>query len=203
MWLAFDRLWGSPAVVEMRNVFISNVRLLAQFAREPVSKDMKLAIERSYSLREAVNKNFDSIRNLADGVLLEFGPSRQEDLALRSRILQWQPQLRPLFLTRIALWKYRLQLPGFELPPTVRVAQQEFDEESANLLDRMADRMESKDLLQQGDLQESFTRLERTIGNCRPEPSSAILHELKTFLLLLRKTETLETSLNRSTEFEA
>jgi multidrug resistance protein MdtO len=202
MWLAFDRLWGSPAVLEMKKVFISNVRLLAQFAREPVSKDMKLAIERSYSLRETIDNNFDSIRNLADGVLLEFGRSREEDLALRSRILQWQPQLRTAFLTRIGLWKYRLQLPGFELPPTVGVAQQEFDEESANLLDRMADRMESEDSLQQGDLQESFTRLERTIENCRPEPSSAIFHELETFLLLLRKTETLETSLNRSIELE-
>jgi len=79
------------------------------------------------------------------------------------------------------------------------VAQQEFDKESANLLDRM----ESKDSLQQGDLQESFTRLERTIESCHPEPSSAISHELKTFLLLLPKTETLETSLNRSIELEA
>jgi multidrug resistance protein MdtO len=202
MWLAFDRLWGSPAVLEMKKVFISNVRLLAQYAREPVSKDMKLAIERSYSLRETINKNFDSIRNLADGVLLEFGPSRQEDLALRSRIVQWQPQLRTLFLTRIALWKYRFQLPGFQLPPTVTVAQQEFDEEAANLLDRTADRMENKHSMRQGGLEESFTRLERAIENCRPEPSSAILHELKTFLLLSGKTETLETSLNHSIELE-
>ena len=153
----------------------------------------ELAIERSYSLRETIKKNFDSIRNLADGVLLEFRPSRQEDLALRSRIVQWQPQLRTLFLTRIALWKYRFQLPGFQLPPTVRVAQQEFDEESANLLDRMADRMENKHSMRQGGLEESFTRLEQAIEICRPEPSSAILPELKTFLLLLGKTETLET----------
>jgi multidrug resistance protein MdtO len=153
---------------------------------------MKLAIERSYSLRETINKNFDSIRNLGDSVLLEFGPSRQEDLALRSRILEWQPQLRALFLTRIALWKYRLQLPGFQLPPTLRAAQKEFDEESANLLDRIADRMENKGSVQQGDLEESFTRLERAIENCRPEPSSVILNELKTFLLLLRKAESLE-----------
>ncbi|HWO37202.1 MAG TPA: FUSC family protein [Candidatus Acidoferrum sp.] len=202
MWLAFDRLGSSPAVLEMKKVFISNVRLLAQFAREPVSKDMKLAIERSYSLREAINKNFDSVRNLADGVLLEFGPSRQEDLALRGRILQWQPRLRALFLTRIALWKYRVQLPGFQLPPTVRVAQQEFDEESANLLDRMADRMEKKDSVQQGDLEEPFIRLERAIEKSRPEPSSEDLDEVNTFLLLLRKTEGLETSLNRSIEVE-
>jgi multidrug resistance protein MdtO len=202
MWLAFDRLWGSPAVFEMKKVFISNVRLLAQFAREPVSKDMKLAIKRSYSLREAINKNFDGVRAFADSVLLEFGPSRQQDLAWRSRFVQWQPQLRTLLLLRIALWKYRAQLPSFELPAAVLLAQQEFDNRSADLLDHMADRLENKDSVQQVDLEESFTRLERAIESCRPEPSSAILHELETFLLLLRKTESLETSLNRSIELE-
>jgi hypothetical protein len=48
-------------------------------------------------------------------------------LALRDRIRRWQPRLRLLFLTRIALLKYRLQLPGFELPEPVRLAQEEFD----------------------------------------------------------------------------
>jgi hypothetical protein len=32
--------------------------------------------------------------SLADGVLFEFGPSRQQDLALRDQIRRWQPQLR-------------------------------------------------------------------------------------------------------------
>ena len=32
MWLVFDQLWGAPAAVEMRKTFISNLRLLAQFA---------------------------------------------------------------------------------------------------------------------------------------------------------------------------
>jgi hypothetical protein len=32
------------------------------------------------------------------------------------------------FVTRIALLKYRLQIPGFELPKAVRLAQQEFDD---------------------------------------------------------------------------
>jgi len=49
-----------------------------------------LAIERSYSLRETINTNFDKVRSLADGVLFEFGPSRQQDLASRSQIREWQ-----------------------------------------------------------------------------------------------------------------
>ena len=35
MWLIFDQLWSAPASVEMRKVFVSTLRLLAQLAREP------------------------------------------------------------------------------------------------------------------------------------------------------------------------
>jgi len=81
---------------------------------------------------------------LADGVLFEFGPSRQQDLTLRDRIRRWQPHLRTLFPDRVALLKYRLRLSGFDLPEPVELAQQEFDEELAKVLDGMADRMAGK-----------------------------------------------------------
>src|SRR5258706_9861104 len=144
MSLVFDQLWGARAAVEMRRKFISDLRLLAQFAKEPLSKDLKLAIERSYSLRETINSNFDQVRSLADAVLFEFSSSRQQDLALRGRIRQWLPQLRALFLTRTVLIKYRLRLHGFELPEAVHVAQREFDDNLAKMLDGMADRLEGK-----------------------------------------------------------
>ena len=142
MWLAFDRLWSSPAGVEMKRSFVSALRLLAQFAREPVSKDIRVAIERSYALREIINAQFDKVRSLADGVLFEFGSSRPQDLRLRDHIRQWQPQLRTLFVMRIASWKYRLQLHGFELPESVRVSQQEYDDRSAAVLEDLANRIE-------------------------------------------------------------
>ena len=41
MWLVFDQLWGAPAAIQMKKTFISNLRLVAQFAREPISKDAK------------------------------------------------------------------------------------------------------------------------------------------------------------------
>ena len=44
MWLVFDRLWGAPAIVEMKRSFVSNLRLMAQFAREPLSRDLRTAI---------------------------------------------------------------------------------------------------------------------------------------------------------------
>src|SRR5262249_9490917 len=139
MWLVFDQLWGAPAAVEMRRAFISTLRLLGQFAREPLSKDLKTAAESGYSLRDRISKNFDGVRALGDAVLFEFGSSRQQDLAWRTRILRWQAQLRAIFMMRIALWKYRAQLPGFELPEAVLSAQKAFDDQSAETLNRIAD----------------------------------------------------------------
>ena len=198
MSLVFDQLWGSRAAVEMKRAFISGLRLLAQYAKEPLSKDLKVAIERSYSLRETINWNFDQVRSLADAVLFEFSSSRRQDLALRSRIRKWQPQLRALFLIRIALWKYRAQLPGFELPPPVRLAQQEFDDRSAKILDGMADRLETKSSLEKDNFEVSFERLEQTIRNCCSEgPQELLSAELQAFLALSRSIESVTMSLSK------
>src|SRR6202035_4910799 len=70
MWLIFDQLWGMPAARELKETFISNLRLLAQFAREPVSKDLKVATARRFALGETINTNLDKVRALADGVFL-------------------------------------------------------------------------------------------------------------------------------------
>ena len=198
MWLIFDQLWAAPAAVEMKRTFIANLRLLGQFAREPLSKDPRVAIERSYSLRETINKNFDQVKGSADGVLLEFGPSREQDLALRDRIRQWQPQLRTIFVTRTALLKYRLQLPGFELPDAVRVAQQEFDNRLAETLDGMAGRMEGKAPETKENLEESLERLEQTIRTCCSEqPQDVLAARLQTFLPLSRRIGDLTISLSK------
>ncbi len=198
MWVVFDQLWAEPAVVQMRKTFVSTLRLLAQFAREPLSKDLGVAIERSYSLRETINKNFEEVRSLADGVLFEFGPSREQGLSWRSRIVRWQPQLRILFLTRIALWKYRAQLPGFELPQAVRAAQQEFDRELAQKLDGIADRIEAKSWQEKDNFENSFEGLEQTIHTCSSEgPQKLLTAELQTFLALSRSIESLTTSLSK------
>jgi len=198
MWLIFDQLWAAPAAVEMKRTFIANLRLLGQFAREPLSKDPRVAIERSYSLRETINKNFDQVKASADGVLLEFGPSREQDLALRNRIRSWQPQLRTIFVTRTALLKYRLQLPGFELPEAVRVAQQEFDNRLAETLDGMAGRMEGKAPETKENLEESLERLEQTIRTCCSEqPQDVLAARLQTFLPLSSRIQELTMSLSK------
>ena len=197
MWLVFDQLWAAPAGIEMRKTFIFTLRSLAQLAREPLARDRRVAIERSYSFRETINHNFDKVRALADGVLFEFGPSRRQDLALRDRIRRWQPQLRLLFVTRIALLKYRLGLPGFELPEAVSLAQQEFDNRLSKALDGMADRMEGKVSQARDDLEGYLKRLEETTATCCPDlPKEVQASSLQTFLPLSRRIEGLTSALD-------
>jgi multidrug resistance protein MdtO len=197
MWLVFDQLWGASAVSGMKGAFLSAVRLLAQFAREPISEDYKVAAERSYALREAINNNFDSVRASADGVLFEFGPSREQDLAWRTKFRQWQPQLRLLFITEIALWKYRARLPGFELPHTVGAAQRAFDDELARTLEATADRIEGRPS-QVELLEEWLAHLERAVSTyegSERQPETA--DRFQAFLSLSRRIENLASSLQR------
>jgi multidrug resistance protein MdtO len=196
MWLVFDQLWGAPAVLEMKRAFISSVRLLAQFAREPLSLDHQLAIERSCSLREQINQGFDRVRALADGVLFEFGPSRNQALGWRSKIREWQPRLRLLFVTEIALWKYRARRPGFELPHTVGVAQRAFDDELARALEAMADRIEGRPSSQAKLSEESLAHLERAVRAYDvPETQQKLASRFQALLSLHRRIEGLATSL--------
>jgi len=197
MWFVFDQLWGASAASDMKRAFLSAVRLLAQFAREPISIDYNVAAERSYSLREAINRSFEGMRASADGVLFEFGPSRQQDLAWRNRFRQWQPQLRLLFVTEIALWKYRARLPGFELPHTVGAAQQAFDDELARTLEAIADRIEGRPS-QEDFLDESLARLERAVSTYEgSEPQPATADRFQAFLSLHRRIESLTSSLQK------
>jgi multidrug resistance protein MdtO len=196
MWLIFDQLWGAPASVEMRKVFISTLRLLAQFAREPVSADIRSAIQRTSALHDTINIKFDSARSLADGVLLEFGPTRRQDLALRDRIRRWQPQLRTLFLMRSASLRYRLQLPDFVLPEAAIASLQAYDECSAQVLENIADRMEGTTSRASPATADSVALLEQTLESCRTDESRLLLAEHgATFGPLLRQIDQLTSRL--------
>jgi multidrug resistance protein MdtO len=196
MWLIFDQIWGAPASVEMRRAFISGLRLLAQFTREPVSSDARSAIQRTFALHDTINTKFDNVRSLADGVLLEFGPSRPHDLALRDRIRRWQPQLRALLIMRGASLKYRLQLPGFVLPQAVVVSLQAYDERSAQVLENIADRLEGKASQGTPVSADSLAPLEQVLESCRTDESQLLLSEHgATFVPLLREIDRLTSRL--------
>ncbi len=191
MWLVFDQVWGTPSGVEMKKNFISSLRSLAELAREPFTGEKRVAVERSYFLRDSISASFEKTRAAADGVLLEFGPTRQQDLVLRSQIRKWQPRLRALFVTESALLKYRFNLPGFELPESVRTPRQEFDNQLAKILDGMASRIEGAVSGPKVDFDDSFGRLEQTVR------AEARVSGMQTFLMLYRNMESVTSSLNR------
>jgi multidrug resistance protein MdtO len=175
MWLVFDRLWGTPTAVAMKKGLSSTLRLMAQFAREPISEDLRTAIERGYSLRDAIEKGFENVRALADQVLFEFGPARERNLALRDQIRRWQPQLRVLFVLDISTWNYRVRLPGFDLPDAIHPVQREFDEEFARILEGMANRLEGKPAEVRDNFEKSLQHLEQSVGSYAATESQATL----------------------------
>ncbi len=196
MWFVFDRLWGAPTSVEIKRAFISNLRAMAQFAREPASNDPRIAIARTLTLRETINANLDRARALTDGILFEFGPSRRRDLELRSQIRRWQPQLRTLFVMRITSLKYRLQLPGFEWPESVRLRQQAYDEQSARILEEMADCIDGDHTSIARGPDESAELLKWTIEEALAEESRGLPEgRAQSFITLMRGIDGLTRSL--------
>jgi multidrug resistance protein MdtO len=198
MWLIFDQLWEASAAVEMRRTFVSSLRLMAQLMREPLSSNQRIAIEQSYVLRETINSNFDRLRQQADGVMLEFRPSRVRDLEERAQILQWQLQLRVAFLARIALLKYRFRLPGFELHDPIVAAQRAFDTGIAQRLEWIAGRLQGK--LAPADEKQTglLPMLEKTIQDCCPdEPPGSLAARVNSFVRLCQRVESLVSSLER------
>jgi multidrug resistance protein MdtO len=199
MWLVFDQLWGMPAAETMKKAFVLDFRLMAQVIREPLSNDPQIAKARRFSLRETVMENFDSVRTAGDAVLFEFGAERREALEWRKRAQIAQAPLRTLFLIRMALWKYRAQTLGFELPAEVLAAQKAFDERSAVVLDGIADRLEGKTSGEERDVQAAFEHLEQTASKVDsqqpPDPRDPQVHAL---LVLSQRSEQLTTWLTQN-----
>ena len=197
MWLVFDRLWGAPAVAEMERTFVSNLRLLGKMMRAPASPNVSEAIDEIDSLRETINANFDRLRQQADGVMVEFGPSRERNLRLRSQILDWQLQLRVLFILRTALLKYRLRLSGFETPEPVRVAQQALDMQFADQIEDMADRLSGKPVANRQSSEPLLLALEQTIQSSCPTELPECLLALRSLSPLCHQVESILSSLDQ------
>jgi multidrug resistance protein MdtO len=198
MWLVFDQISGDRAALEMRKTFISCLRLLAQLTREPSSSDRRIAGATISSLRETIARNFDQVRSLGDGVVFEFGANRQRDLVLRSQVHRSQPQLCILFMTRIALWRYRAKARGFELPAAILAAQQDFDNDQAAVLDDMAAQLDGKPAHKDAAFAVSLEHLEQAAqAVLSKEPDQVLTARLQTFLSLCRRIERLTATLQQ------
>jgi multidrug resistance protein MdtO len=98
---------------------------------------------------------------------------------------------------RIALIRYRLRLPGFDLPGNFRQLQQEYDDRSAALLENLAARFEGGppqfDLIPR-DLVE---RLEQMTREVHARETLALTQHIESFVTLMRESDALITRLAR------
>jgi multidrug resistance protein MdtO len=117
---------------------------------------------------------------------------------VREQLIQWQLRLRMIFVTRIALLKYRLRLPGFDLPLPLQAAQRNFDAGVAARLDAMADRLEGKLPAPRKESDVSIERLEQIALECCAEdtPEHPVA-PLQTFLPLSRRIDHLLNSVEK------
>lgn len=163
MWLVFDTLGSKPAAEVMRQLFATNLRLLAQLAR-PWREGKPADIPQLRALRDTISNNFGSVNSQADAVLFEVGPSRARDLRLRERLLAWQPRLRSVFLLEVGLLQYRANVDPSELAPEVFRAQETFDERISDALTRMAEAFSGAEAPQpEGTVRHAFEELEAAV----------------------------------------
>jgi multidrug resistance protein MdtO len=200
MWLVFDQLWGAPALQEMQRTFVSSVRLLAQLMRAPVSSDSGIAIDETYSLRDRIATNFENLRQHADGVMLEFGKTRAHDIEVRSQLLRWQLRLREALRLRIALLKYRLHLPGFELPEPLQRSQKAFDIRLAEQLESIADKIALEKRIAPAQKEPNALITEETFDKFRSLEMASSPLVVQTFVPLISRLESLLNTLEREIE---
>jgi hypothetical protein len=104
---------------------------------------------------------------------------------------------------RVASLKYRLQLPGFELPEAVIGSLQTYDESSAQMLENVADQMEGKTPQGETISADSLALLEQTLELCRTDESRLLLSEHgATFVPLLRQIDQLTSRLTSQIAME-
>ena len=163
MWLVFETLGSKPAVQVMRELFVENFHLMAEYAR-PWPRGKPADLKRLRTLRERISQNFLGVTLQSDAVLFEVGRSRDQSLAVRDQLHAWQPQLRALFLMQVAILQYRLQINPQDLPPPVPRAAARFDNEVSALLEGIARVFQFNDTsYMPGGIQTAYDGLERAI----------------------------------------
>ena len=133
MWLIFDIVGATSAVMAMRDILKKNVNWLAEFV-ELSNLDRVTEVQRMRALRDTISSNFGLLNAQADGVLFETGERRQHDLAERAKLLNFQARLRNLFFLETGLMQYRVDAEGRKITPDRAALQFSFDALTARRL---------------------------------------------------------------------
>ncbi|HEY1730562.1 MAG TPA: FUSC family protein, partial [Terriglobales bacterium] len=138
MWLVFDRLWVRDALQEMQDAFSRNLRLLAELLELRANPDRVEAVKQAIQLRDRINEGFNAVKAQADAVVFEFGPTRQRKLEIRNDMRRWQATLGILLQVQITYLQYLFQLRLPDMSPSIREAQQAFENELIAVIQAMS-----------------------------------------------------------------
>jgi multidrug resistance protein MdtO len=159
MWLIYDRLWVKSAVEEMQTVFARNLEMFAELAEQLLEKDQVKAIRRIRQLRDQLNAGFQAVSGQADGVLFEFGASRQRKLQIREDIRRWAPSIRTLLQVQVASAQYLSQKPLSSLPEPIAQAGVVFEKDITLVMRAMASEVVGKPIEGVPDIRQSAARM--------------------------------------------
>ena len=111
MGFIFDRFGTKSDAEQLQALLARNIRLLAQLAVFPVTRDRPAAASQISRLPSQINDNFASLESQTDAVRFEFEfrHRRNEDIAECGRIQRAQPALRSIYLLELSLLSHRGQ----------------------------------------------------------------------------------------------
>jgi len=97
---------------------------------------------------------------------------------------------------RVASWRCRAQLRGFELPESVRLRHQAYDDHSADMLEEMAELIDGNALHAGNSIEESHELLNSLVEEVPgEEPVQLPPDRAASFIALTRRNDDLTTSL--------
>jgi multidrug resistance protein MdtO len=201
MWLVFDHLWPTYAILEIKKTFQQNLRLVASLVIvfEGYGTERVKAIPKIRALREQINNGLNAVHTYGGTILFEFGPQRRAHLLMRERILRWQTTLRTIFLVELGLVQYRLHVDLSQLSQEVIDAQEHFGRLIASELEGFAcaiENMFEPQLRPAPDLEGALAQVSNAINewsrsqpafSVRAEAVLSFSRELVTLIEMLRR----------------
>lgn len=214
MWLVFDHLWPTYAIVEIRKTFQQNLRLVARLVTviEGYGAERVKAIPNIRALREQINNGLSAVHTYGGTILFEFGPQRRAHLLLRERILRWQTTLRTIFLVELGLLQYRLHIDLSQLSQEVLDAQDHFGRLIASELEGFASGVENisePQLPPEPDLEGALAQLSSAVHEwsrsqpALPARAEAVLSFSRELVTLLETLRAQITHVPSTAEIEA
>lgn len=190
MWLVFERFHPKTAAQQMIEVFIRNLRLMAQLIAHPGVQENAESIVQIRRLRDQIYTNFSVVNAQADAVPFETGAMRERHMAAREKIHRWQPALRTFYLLEMPLLQFRLFGIRGQMSEPVRQVEHRFQQSCAEVLSSMADCLD-KQLLEEECYRPHRPELEKLLRSVSTEGESTLFPRDKTLLGLSRNLASL------------